>query len=107
MVSSSRSPRGTADIWIRASLCGWVKGWADGKKMCPLGGGPLMSCSLPPPHTDSGQGVEGAVATSDMAASCDLCKESVGALGSPTFWKEREVAQWRFKIAWEAAVGFG
>ena len=87
-----------------------MKGWGDGKKMCSLGGGgsPNELLSTPArPHTDSGQGVEGAVATSDVATSCDLCKESVGALGSPTFWKESEVAQWRLKIAWEAAVGLG
>ena len=76
--------------------------------MCPLGGSPDELLSTPArPHTDSGEGVEGAVATSDVATSCDLCKESVGALGSPTFWKESKVAQWRLKIVLEAAVGLG
>ena len=81
-------------------------GWEE--DVSPGGGSPDELLSTPArPHTDSGQGVEGAVATSDVATSGDLCKESVGALGSPTFWKESEVAQWRLKIAWEAAVGLG
>ena len=61
-----------------------------GRRCVPWRGSPD---ELLPPHTHSGQGVEGAVAAGDMAASCDLCKESMGALGFPTFWKESEAVR--------------
>lgn len=79
-------------------------GWEE--DVSPWWGEGSLDELLPAPTTYRFR-VEGAVATSDMAASCDLCKESVGALGSRTFWKDREVAQWKLKIAWEAAVGLG